>query len=1075
MALGTLGIALTAVMASGAAGMAGGQLDGSCPLPDTGPETVAVVAPLAADHGSPPSAPHFEIRAATAEAFLAVNPEARPRVMAAGDFDEDGVPDLVVGMADEGGAFLLLYRGNIEAIYPVLPAATVRRELAPPFEAPTTIAVVPTAPQYLAAGDFDADGHIDLLVVEPGRGGMGLYRGDGRGAFATVGRIRLPGEVTALASGEVNRRDGLADVVVAVQAAGGPQILVFEHPAGAFAAPPEIIALDSAATALVLGQLDAEFGIDLAVASGREIMIVHGRDRHRAGRVETPLRVDRLAMPFVVDALAVGDFAEEQPSRAELAVVAANGALRFVGLLDHHEETAKPVSGDGPLKAWSRIGDTRFVLSSEVVRDVFASRAPGRVQLAVARVSGAAADDLLVWTQGHEGLQIVTSDGGRAATGQSGAAGGTSFPPPPPPLATVGSGRPLLRPTVIETRTPNPALPAAQISDFEIDGPILAMLAMRLNGDALSDFVVLHENQPIPVVLSPEAGELVVVDSTTDNADGDTSSIAALIASPGADGVIGLREAITAANNTTGADEIGFAIPVDTDPGCNAGSGVCTIQPGGLGLPTIIQPVIIDGTSQPGFVGNPVIEIDGSLADTNATGLAISAGSSVIRGLVINRFATNSDIVMWAAGGNVVEGNFLGVDPSGTFNRGTTNSVHVYGTSGNTIGGTTVAARNLISGNTNPGVAFNAGASGNAVMGNFFGTDVTGTIALGNSGNDVVTLDSPDNTIGGTQPGAGNLIAGGLDPDFASVGLGFPASTGNLVQGNLVGTDITGTVDLGGASVGVYVVEGAGNTIGGTSPAARNLISGGDSSGVGIAVGTGNLVQGNLIGTAIDGETPLANASHGVFLYAGAAGNTVGGRGPGEGNTIANNGGSGVDLRGDAGAGNEIAANAIIANAGLGINTCADFDPGTLSCNDPTAVTPNDPDDPDAGANNLQNYPELTAVDIGGTFVDGALDSIPNSDFTIDLYASEACDPSGHGEGSSWIGSDAVTTDASGDAVFSITLATAAPVGSHITATATDAGGSTSEFSQCREVFPDEIFADGFESGATSEWSATVS
>jgi hypothetical protein len=1075
MALGILGIGLIAAMASGAEGMAGGRLDRSGPLPDAGPETAAVVAPLAADHGSPPFDRQFELRAAaTAEAFVAGNPDAQPRVMAAGDFDEDGVTDLVVGMAAEGGGFLLLYRGNVEAIYPALPAAMVRRELAAPFEPPMTIALAPIAPEYLAAGDFDADGHLDLLVVEPGSGGMGLYRGDGRGAFATVGRIRLPGEVTALASGEVNRRDGLADVVVAVQAAGGPQILVFEHPAGAFAAPPEIIALDSAATALVLGQLDAEFGIDLAVASGREIMIVHGRDRHRAGRAETLPRVDRLAMPFVVNALAVGDFAEEQPSRAELAVVAGDGAVRLVDCLAQHEEASNQASGNGLLEAWSRIGDTRFVLSSEVVRVVFAQRAPGRIQLAVARVSGVAADELLVWTRGHEGLQIVTSDGGRPAREHSGAAAQSSIVPPPP-LATLSSGRATSRSAVIETGDGGSAPPAAQISDFETDGPMLAVLPMRLDGDALADLVVLYEGEATPVVLSQEAGEVVVVDSTTDDVDGDVSSIGALIATPGTDGVIGLREAITAANNTSGADAIHFAIPIDGDPGCDVGSGVCTIQPGGLGLPTITQPVTIDGTTQTGFAGTPVIEIDGSLADTNATGLAINAGSSTIRGLAINRFTTNSDIVMWAAGGNVVEGNFLGVDPSGTFNRGTTNSVHVYAIAGNTIGGTTAAARNLISGNTNPGVALNAGASGNLVEGNYFGTDVTGTIALGNDGNDVVTLDSPDNTIGGTAPGAGNLVAGGLNPDYASVGLGFPASIGNLVQGNLVGTDITGTVDLGGASIGIYIAEGAGNTIGGTSPAARNLISGGDSSGVGIAVGTGNVVQGNLIGTAIDGLTPLPNASHGVLFYAGASDNTFGGRGPGEGNTIAFNGGSGADLRGDAGTGNEIVANAIFMNTGLGINACADFDLDTLSCNDATAVTPNDSDDPDVGANNLQNYPELTAVNTSGTVVDGVLDSVPSSNFSIDLYASEACDPSGHGEGSSWLGSDVVTTNASGDAVFSITLATPAPAGSFVTATATDAGGSTSEFSECLVRAVDEIFADGFESGSTSAWSATVS
>jgi hypothetical protein len=1076
MALGILGTLLTAAMASGAGGMAGGQCDGSGSSQDVGSETAAVVAPLAADHGSAPlmNRVSLGIRAAVgASAPGAVDPGAQPRVMAAGDFDEDGVPDLVVGTAAEGAGLVLLYRGNIEAIFPTSPTAKVRREGAKPFEPPITVATAPIVPDYLSAGDFDADGHLDLLATEIGSGRFSLYRGDGRGAFAVASHGTLPGEVTALVSGEVNRRDGLADVVVAVETAGGPQLLVFEHPAGAFSAPPEIIALDAPATALALGQLDDAFGIDIAVASGREIVVVHGRDRHRPGRAELPLRIDRLALPFVVTAMAVGDFVEEQPSRAELALVSVAGAVRLVDRLDHHKENGKHTAGEELVGGWTRIGDAGFVLSREVARVEGAQSEPGRIKLAVARMSGAPADDLLVWAKAEERLQIITSDGGRPSRGQFDAADAMSIVPPPP-LANLSSGRATPRNTVVEAVGGDSGPPAAWISTFEADGPILAVLPMRLNRDALADMVVLREGQAAPIVLSPEVGEVVVVDSTTDIVDGDVSSIGALNATPGVDGVIGLREAITAANNTTGADAIHFAIPIASDPGCNADSGVCTIQPGGYGLPTITQPVIIDGTTQTSFAGTPVIEIDGSLADANATGLAISAGSSTIRGLVINRFATNSDIVMWTAGGNVVEGNFLGVDPSGTFNRGTTNSVHVYAISGNTIGGTTPAARNLISGNTNPGVALNAGASGNVVAGNFFGTDITGTVALGNGGNDVVTLDSPDNTIGGTGPGAGNLVAGGLDPDFASIGLGFPASIGNLVQGNLVGTDITGTVDLGGASIGVYIAEGAGNTVGGTSPAAANVISGGDSSGVGIAVGTGNVVQGNLIGTTIDGATPLPNASHGVLLYAGAGGNTVGGRGPGEGNTIAHNGGSGVDLRGDAGTGNEIVANAIFGNVGLGINSCADFDLGTLMCNDITAVTANDPDDPDVGANNLQNFPALMAVDTDGAVVDGALDSVPSSDYTIDIYASAACDPSGHGEGSSWLGSELISTDAGGDAAFSITLVSAVPTGYYVTATATDAAGNTSEFSECLNFPFDEIFADGFESGGTSAWSATT-
>jgi hypothetical protein len=115
----------------------------------------------------------------------------------------------------------------------------------------------------------------------------------------------------------------------------------------------------------------------------------------------------------------------------------------------------------------------------------------------------------------------------------------------------------------------------------------------------------------------------------------------------------------------------------------------------------------------------------------------------------------------------------------------------------------------------------------------------------------------------------------------------------------------------------------------------------------------------------------------------------------------------------------------------------------------------------------------LTTVHSGRT-VDGILDSIASSEFTLDFYASPVCDASGSGEGEIYLGTDTVTTDAGGDAAFSITLASAAPAGWFITATATDAGGSTSEFSQCVAIVEESIFSDGFESGGTTVWSATT-
>jgi hypothetical protein len=998
------------------------------------------------------------------------------RAVAAGDFDEDGVPDLAVVVETSSGSVLVLYRGNVDAVYPNTLAAKRRRTAGEardsPFLSPARVRATPANPDYLSAGDFDADGHLDLMAVSIGDDTLYLHRGDGQGKFAPATLIRLPGELTALTSGEVNRRDGLVDVVTAVRTSTGPRLLIFEDPAGAFAALPENVDLGAEAIDLALGQLDGVSGIDLAIAARSELSILHGRDRQKSAEMTTPAVMSRLRLPFPIVAVAIGDFATEGPPLNELAVLSGEGGVRLVAFSGRWNGLMKQSNGEIGAGEWTPAGSPEWRLSREIGRLEVAPLAEGRVGLLRVRSTGGLTDDLVVVGTNDDRLQVMVAARGakeRTLSSRSSVAA-------PAPLP-VGPGDPR---RVFEANygaddanSTVPIPPSLSAAAVNVESSPRDAVALRLNGDALSDLVVLVDDRPEPVVIDTKAGEIVVVDSTTDLVDGVTTSISDLNASPGTDGVISLREAITAANNTLGADTVHFNIPVDTDPGCDIGSGVCTIQPGGFGLPTITQPVTIDGTTQPSFSTTPVVEIGGSLASTDATGLAINAGSSTIRGLVINRFATNSDIVMWGAGGNVVEGNFLGVDASGTINRGTTNSVHVYAISDNTIGGTTAAARNVISGNTNPAVALNEGAWNNVVQGNFIGTDMTGTVALGNSGNDVVTLDSPDNTIGGTTAGAGNLIAGNLDSDFASVGLGFPASTGNLVQGNFVGTDITGAIDLGGASIGVYIAEGSNNTVGGTTPAAANLISGGDSAGVGIANGGGNFVQGNLIGTQVDGVTPLPNSSHGVLIYAGAGDNTVGGRTTGAGNTIAFNGVSGVDLRGDAGVGNTVVGNSVFGNAELGINFCSDFDAGNLICNDATAVIPNDPNDPDAGANNLQNFPDLIAV-IDGSTVDGSLDSIANSDFTIDFYASSFCDPSGHGEGETYLGSDTVTTNADGDAAFKTVLAIAVPEGWYVAATATDSDGSTSEFSQCLEVPTELIFADAFESGDTAAWSTVV-
>ena len=138
-------------------------------------------------------------------------------------------------------------------------------------------------------------------------------------------------------------------------------------------------------------------------------------------------------------------------------------------------------------------------------------------------------------------------------------------------------------------------------------------------------------------------------------------------------------------------------------------------------------------------------------------------------------------------------------------------------------------------------------------------------------------------------------------------------------------------------------------------------------------------------------------------------------------------------------------------------------------------MTPNDLGDLDTGPNNLQNFPVLTSAVLGSTIVGGTLNSLATTTFRVDLYANTECDPTGHGEGETYLGTDTVTTDTNGDGVFTVIFGAVVPVGHLITATATDPDGSTSEMSLCVAVtVSPDLFSDGFESGDTSAWTLSV-
>lgn len=601
------------------------------------------------------------------------------------------------------------------------------------------------------------------------------------------------------------------------------------------------------------------------------------------------------------------------------------------------------------------------------------------------------------------------------------------------------------------------------------------------------------------------------------------------------DGPGSLRNAINVSNQNAGISPnlINFNIP---------GSGLQIIDVGD-GLPQATAPVIIDGTTQPGFAGTPIIELRGhtvapdspqpSASPVPRAILEISGGNSTIRGLLINRYGGPS-ILLNTNGGNVFQGNHIGTD--GPMAIGI-----VIDSSNNTIGGTTAAARNIIMRSNFSGVMIFG--SSNVIQGNYIGTDGTGTLNQGNSIG--VDIYGPNNVIGGAAPGAGNVISGNYEGILSR-------SNGNVIERNRIGTDVTGNAKLGNGLYGIDISSGSdnsikynlisgndcgvslsfgsrattlvGNLIGVNSNAAlpignrigvqvssnnniigppvnvssdENVIAGNTTDGL-IIGGNNNLIRANLIGNS--DFTALKNGGDGIRIYGSL--NTIGGNSYSTANVVSGNGGNGIQLVGTNAAGNVITGNRIgtdgssslraMPNLGHGIliadaansNTIGGVNtPATLlqnfiaynkgdgvrvdrgfdnkllgnyihdnvgngvSVNDsgvtidnslsilgnrifdnggraidllPAGVTPNDVGDADTGPNGLQNFPVLTAAKAasGIAFITGTLSSKPNVTYRIDFFSANTCDSSGNGEANNFLGFTSITTDGSGNASF---------------------------------------------------------
>jgi Domain of unknown function DUF11/Putative binding domain, N-terminal len=1101
----------------------------------------------------------------------AASTSARPLSLAKGDFDEDGVDDLVSGYGSGEGGSIVLHRGNIAALWPY--GESLRIGPPAPFLPGARRFAVPEAPDFLAAGDFDADGHQDVVIAHRGSDAMYFIRGDGHGGFAPAKRIAVGGSITVMISGEINRRDGLPDLILGLNTAQGARVLIFESPKGAVQAQPEVFRMPEPVTALALGRFTGGAMIDLAVGAGDQLVLIEGRDRRlsqspaRQAAV-APARLTAQRLGYDIRALEGGDFTGAGPSLAvlgddgrvhimERAVVNSSllgkalddpkfvPTMRVANLANNGAQL--PLAGHLTPSQMQRLSSIRELASAagglqawteQSVVALPAGFAQSTPFLKAGRVSGSLHDDLLVPDSGDGQLHVLSVPRGKAT------------------LSAV------MRP---EMRL---------LASLDAEAAPTAVLPMRLNQFGLQGLVLLQSGQDSPTVM-PQTIPPANIFTVTNTSD------SVIAVGPEYTGPAGsLRAAMynvqnAASTNGGGSYEIVFNIPT-SDPGYSATDGSFLIQPlseaapgalNNFALAPINATVTIDGYTQPGASPNTLangdnakilIRIDGALATTpGGSGLVpFDDANSTYRGMDFTGW-TNPDVSSGTASGamgieangvgDYIEGNFFGTDPTGTLatNPKTSvsygNRIGVFGDNGpafgnmdggTIVGGTTPQARNILSNNTVGGVLYLSTAYESHLEGNFIGLDATGAKALPNT-DDGAGSNGPTVTIGGTLPGDGNVISSnGTNVDFnditnggqasnstvegnligtdvtgtvsisAGYGTGmsiysgptdetvggttpaarnvisgndfgvyiFNSTTGNVIQGNYIGTDVTGTKALGNAQQGLLQgatdstsVPATNSVIGGATPGAGNLISGNTLDGISISGTTlggtygdtpeGSSIEGNLIGTDVTGTKALPNGATGISLLAEASNNVIGGSnlgaantisfnttdgvhidsssgGYGNGNTtvgniITNNGGAGVRV--NSGAGELISRNSVYQNGDLGI---------ALGTGGPNINTPCQSST--SGPNDVQNAPVLTAG-TGAAFITatatdpngntsefsnavaatatgdmvsllGSFNSLPNTTYTIEFFSSPTADPSGYGQGQTYLGSTTITT-----------------------------------------------------------------
>jgi subtilisin-like proprotein convertase family protein len=890
---------------------------------------------------------------------------ARPVGLASADFDRDGVGDVAAFFVHGKQAVVVVHRGNPDAYDPYTLEAIKHRggalaEATPPFLGEARVFGAPVAPDFFGTGDFDNDGRADVLVASKGASTFTVLPGDGAGGFGEPLRIDVGGKLQALAVGYVNREDGIADVVAAVETQDGPLLRVYESPEGALPATPETIALPASASALVVGDLQGDHSGDVVALTRRELLIVQGRDRHLGETVDRaasvgPATVERRKIDVDGRSLTLGRFAND--AVMDIVVIdSAGAAYRTPGqraaALDRLDEGGASRGAVTAHVSRARRDDLVVLGEAPSARLKTGSGFDFRLGLAAAPVAALAVplnddagDDLVLLDEDGRGqltttqlaptavfFVTTTADGGfgslRQAITDANLIGGTdqihfSIPGPGPYLIATASPLPTITGTVtIDGRT-QPGWSAKPI--VFVDGTAsgagcgLCFAASGADGSGVLGLGVRgfpgdgirFDDVWVSVVdecyLGTDFSGTVAVPNVNGVAvrrsrfDRIGNVVGNLISGNSNDGVYlegglsasfyssvdvpkpipDLSTTLSTLTATLGAVVEDVNVTLDLSHTFDSDLVLTLISPTGLsvqlasgvggsgdnfsnttfddeaGTPIAAGTAPFTGSFIP---ASPLSAFDGGPVDGTWT---LEVKDTV--GGDVGTLNSWSLLFQNRTDGNSVQRNRIGTDASGSFAVPNYRGVHVFDEASDRIGGTGATDGNLISGNVQSGVWIEGARSrGHRVEGNRVGTNAAGSAALGNGSYGIVLVSGPNgNTVGGTAAGAGNLVA--AHPQF---GIASQTVRENRYQGNLVGTNVTGSAAIPNATAfaGFDIRQ---ELIGGSAPGARNVFSGSSATGVYLAAfggGGGNSVVGNYIGTNVSGSAALGNF-RGVELF----------------------------------------------------------------------------------------------------------------------------------------------------------------------------------------------------------------